>query len=1030
MPGSVKIFLSTVSDEFRAYRDQLRTDLTRHNVEVKVQEDFNDLGGDTLDKLDVYIAHCDCVVHLVGDMTGSAPLDRDVETLLAKHPNLVADLPPLAEALNLGLAASYTQWEAWLALYHRKPLFIAKAAEKAARGPKYAPTDASRAAQTAHLARLEALKRYPGCDFSGPDDLAKHVFASAILDLLAKADGGKTSRRPNNLPFASLGSLFKGRGEPLDKLHKALNVDAGGATAIVGRALHGLGGIGKTRLAVEYALKHEGEHSALLFVRADTPAALETSLAALAGPDVLDLPEKDAREDAVKIPAALGWLENHPGWLMILDNVDDAPAVAAVAKLLARLNGGKAIVTGRAANFPASVRKLELGVLDKAASVAFLLERTDEDRARSIDDAKLAQELAGELGGLALGLEQAGAYIATERIGFARYLELWREKRATVLDWFDKNLMSYDHDAGLAATWATSVDRLTPDARRLLERLAFLAPEPVPNSLIEVAAPGASPGFDARAARANLFAYSLVSRAAVETGKTTQDGFAVHRLVQDFTRRLMTEARREAALREALGWVDRAFHGEPRDVQNWQVLDPLAPHVFAVAKQSDEAAIAAPTTRLFNLLALLLQAKARYAEAEPLFRRALAIDEASAGPDHPDVAIDLNNLGLLLHATNRLGEAEPLFRRALAIDEASSGPVHSRVATDLNNLGLLLHATNRLGEAEPLFRRALAIFEARYGRDHPQVASALNNLAGLLGATNRLGEAEPLFRRALAIDEASYGSNYPNVARDLNNLAVLLRSTNRLGEAEPFYRRALAIDEASYGPDHPQVARDLNSLAGLLGDTNRLGEAEPLYRRALAIDNASYGPDHLDVARDLNNLAGLLRVTNRLDEAEPLCRSALAIFEASHGPDHPVVAIGLNNLAGLLRARNRVGEAELLYRRALAIDEASYGPDHPTAAIRLNNLAGLLRAANRPVEAEPHCRRALAIDEASYGPNHPEVARALNNLAGLLQETNRSDEAEPLFRRALAIFEASYGPYHSQTYRVRANLAALERSRG
>ena len=154
MPESVKVFLSTVSDEFRAYREQLRTDLTRHNVEVKVQEDFKDLGGDTLDKLDVYIAHCDCVVHLVGDMTGSAPPRRDVDALLAKYPDLTADLPPLGEALRDDVEISYTQWEAWLALYHRKLLVIAKAADKAARGPSYAPTDASRAAQAAHLTRL------------------------------------------------------------------------------------------------------------------------------------------------------------------------------------------------------------------------------------------------------------------------------------------------------------------------------------------------------------------------------------------------------------------------------------------------------------------------------------------------------------------------------------------------------------------------------------------------------------------------------------------------------------------------------------------------------------------------------------------------------------------------------------------------------------------------------------------------------------------------------------------------------------
>ena len=184
---SAKIFLSTVSDEFRAYRDQLRSDLTRHNVEVKVQEDFKDLGGDTLDKLDVYIAHCDAVVHLVGDMTGSDPGEHALGALRAKYPDLADKLPPLGEALRNGSGVSYTQWEAWLALYHGRLLFIAKAADSAERGPKYAPTDASRAAQAAHLARLKAMDRYPGCTFTSPDNLAKHILSSAILDLLVKA---------------------------------------------------------------------------------------------------------------------------------------------------------------------------------------------------------------------------------------------------------------------------------------------------------------------------------------------------------------------------------------------------------------------------------------------------------------------------------------------------------------------------------------------------------------------------------------------------------------------------------------------------------------------------------------------------------------------------------------------------------------------------------------------------------------------------------------------------------------------------
>ena len=107
---------------------------------------------------------------------------------------------------------------------------------------------------------------------------------------------------------------------------------------------------------------------------------------------------------------------------------------------------------------------------------------------------------------------------------------------------------------------------------------------------------------------------------------------------------------------------------------------------------------------------------------------------AGHGPDHTNVSIGLSNLALLLQATNRLGEAEPLYRRALAIDEASYRPDHPEVATDLNNLASLLQATNRLGEAEPLYRRALAIFEASLGPDHPNTVTVRGNLAALEAA--------------------------------------------------------------------------------------------------------------------------------------------------------------------------------------------------------------------------------------------------------------------------------------------------------
>ena len=177
---------------------------------------------------------------------------------------------------------------------------------------------------------------------------------------------------------------------------------------------------------------------------------------------------------------------------MILDNVDDGAAVAAVSQLLPRLNGGHVIVTARAANFPAPIRKLELPALSEDAATQFLLERTENDRSKAPDDARWRGGWRANSAVWRSGLKQAGAHIATDRIGFARYLKLWSENREKALAWADPILTGSERT--LATTWATSVARLSPESRRLLDRLAFLAPDPVPDSLLDVVVPGRGGG--------------------------------------------------------------------------------------------------------------------------------------------------------------------------------------------------------------------------------------------------------------------------------------------------------------------------------------------------------------------------------------------------------------------------------------------------------------------------------------------------------------------------------------------------------
>jgi tetratricopeptide (TPR) repeat protein len=921
----LRIFISAVTSEFGKARDALAADLRAQGHTVHVQGDFQQ-GPDNatlLGALAAYIRDCHAVVCVIGNYCGSSPPASAAKRFSEVLPKEIKE-------------ASFTQWEFFLARHSNRRTYVYMARDDY-KPDEDAASGSGAALQSSYIEYLKANGVHY-TQFSDAKELRIAVLRDEPKIAAEPAPPSRPVAKPIVLPYPSIGDLFKGRDEFMQRLHESITRARGGRTAIVSQALYGLGGIGKTRAALEYAWAHADDYTALLFVVAETPEALRRNLAALAG--VL-LPQLDTTDDAARLAAVLDWLKADPGWLLVLDNVDTLDALAEVERQLSGLTGGHVVITSRLKDFAAHIEPLQLDLLAVDDATAFLMERTKGRRRTSSDDAAKAREVANDLGRLALALEQAGAYIGRHTLTFAEYQERWRLSRDQVLEWWGPTMTGYPRS--VAVTWQTSVAQLSAGGRLLLGRLAWLAPEKVPESLLDVSVPGAE-AENLRDAYDDLAAYSLVTRDAAGPF------FLVHRLVQDVTRRSLAGEARRRTLNDALRWINAAFAGDPTDVRTWPTFDPLAPHVRTVTTHGEAMGIPEPTGRLMNQLGILLNGKALHADAEPLKRRVLAITEKNLGPDHPIVAACLNNLAQLLQDTNRLVEAEPLMRRALAIDEKYFGPDDPVVSRGLNNLALLLQTTNRLDEAEPLLRRALAISEKSLGSDHREVAINLNNLAQLLKDTNRLDEAEPLLRRALAINQKSFGPDHPEVATNHNNLAQLLQLTNRLAEAEPLMRCALAIDEKSFGPDHPRVAIDLNNLAQLLKATNERADAEPLMRRALAIDEKSFGPDHPAVARDLNNLARLLHDTNRLDEAQPLMRRALAIDEKSFGPDHPEVAIDLNNLAGLLIATDWLVEAEPLLRRVVVIFvefTRRTGHRHPHLDAAFRNYASVLAAMDK-----------------------------------------------------------------------------------
>jgi tetratricopeptide (TPR) repeat protein len=834
-------------------------------------------------------------------------------------------------------------------------------------------------------------------------------------DTLKLSTGEKEKEPPVsliwNLPH-NRNPNFTGRERLLDQLRSALS---SGKSAVLIQATSGLGGLGKTQLAIEYAYRHAQDYRMVWWIKSEEPVKLADNYSEIA--QALKLPEKDEIDQRVIIEAVKCRLGQDAGWLLIFDN---AHGPAEVRDYLPPGGRGHILITSRNPDWGGTVQPLPVEVLNPEESVELLRKRTRQS------DEEAAAALAGALGHLPLALEQARAYMEETGISLNDYLKIFQESHQ---DLMRREISSTDYPSSVATTGEISFQRVqekSPEAMDLLNLCAFLAPDDIPLEIIKDGAKFIPEPltwavkdeikFDDLIAA--LIRYSLIER--------DQDYISIHRLVQAVTRNRMEEKNKKEWCEAAVQLVNSAFRFASNDAQSWPLVARLLPHALEAAAHSEPLKItSAEVGRLLHESALYLEIRAQLKEAKDIYKKALAVYEVIHGPEHPKVATVINHLGGVLQIQGNLEGAKAYFERALRIDEAAYGPEHPDLATVVNNLGMVLKALGDPEGAKAYFERALRIYEATYGPEHPTVAAVINNLGGLLKDLGDLEGTKTCFERALSIDEATYGPDHPTIATRVNNIGGLLKDLGDLEGARACYERALKIDEAAYGPNHPHVATSINNLGSILRDLGDLEEARACIEWALRIDKTTYGPDHPNVARDLNNLGMALKDLGDLKGAKECHERALRIDKTTYGPDHPNVAIRINNLGDVLQDLGDPKGAKECYERALRIDEAAYGPDHPNVAIRINNLGDVLQDLGDPEGAKECFERALRIDEAAYGPDHPNVATGINNLGNVLRDLGDLEGAKECFERALRILKKFYGEDHPNTKIVKDNLEQI-----
>ena len=743
--------------------------------------------------------------------------------------------------------------------------------------------------------------------------------------------------------------FFTGRDDILNRLHDYFKQ----SRTI---AIEGLGGIGKTQIALEYAYRYQDTYSFVLWGNAENEVALTKDFVEFSR--LLLLPQRNKRDEPAIVASVESWLTQHGNWLLILDNADD---LTLVSRFIPSGDHGHILLTTRRAITNLIARSFTIEKMDEDEGVVFLLRRAGKLVSSnpvafaqvSEEEYHVASEIVNEMDGLPLALDQAAAYIADASCSVTDYLEAYKRRGAGLLARLDEESQ---YPASVATTWSLSfekVEKSDPIAADLLHVLAFLAADAIPEDMLVASAAKLGPRLQKLTddptllndACATLRRFSLVRR------DTDHHLLSIHRLVQAVLRATMTGKTQQEWAERTVRAVNLAF--PEVEFTTWPQCERYLPHARICATWIEQEQMTFPEAALLLLrIGWYLKERARYKEAESLVKQAVEISTPRLASDHVDIAQMLAVLAGIYDAQGRYAEAEPLSLRALTIYEQRLGPEHPYTARSLSNLASLYNAQGNYVRAEPLYLRALALREQVLGPEHPDTAGSLSNLAYCYVDQGRYVEAEPLMQRALAISEHVLGPHHPDTAANLNNLAELYCQQGKYAEAEPLYLRALAICEQQLGPDHPDTANSLDNLAGLYFQWGDYTKVAPLYQRALTISERQLGPDHPDTADCLDNLAALYCEQEKYMEAESLLKRALTIYERQLGPDHPDTASCLHNSARLYDRQGHFTKAEPLYLRALTIREQQLGHNHPHTLMTREKYSDLQQKLRLQAEAE------------------------------------------------------------------------------
>jgi tetratricopeptide (TPR) repeat protein len=813
--------------------------------------------------------------------------------------------------------------------------------------------------------------------------------------------GNVPARNPN----------FTGRAELLDQLGERLT--AGGAAAVLPAALHGMGGIGKTQMAIEYIYRHLGDYDIVWWIQAAQQAQIRAGLTELA--QRLDLPGSAEAHTAVSaVREALRIGQPYQNWLLVFDSAESPETVL---PFFPTNGSGQILVTSRNPDWADVARPLEVAVFKRAESIELLRRRGPE-----INDED-ADRLAEALGDLPLAIAQAAAWRTETGMPVGEYLRLFNEKVAEILDTSSPT----GYEVSVAAAWNVSFDELNkrnPAAHQLLQVCAFFGPEPISRSLFEgVRGVTIAPELDA------------ALRDPMQLGRTIRDinryGLAkidhrnntlqLHRLVQLVLSNRMTPQRAAQMSHGAHLLLANLDPNDPVSSKQWPRYQILLPHAYAskVIECDDSWA----RQLIINLMSSLYF-WGDHEEAASLARQAVNVWSDKLGEDDLQTLRAARNLGYYLWTLGRYAEAAEVNQRTVELHRRKSGEnseetvlAELAVATDLKGKGDFLAA---LDLNDQIHKKAKGLF----GDDDPTTLMTAHDLIVSLGLAGHYRRGQELANIVYRRREDVLGYDNPDTMSTLNALILARREAGDYVWARIEQEKLAERSSALFGADRAATLRRFHHLAVARRKAGNHQGALELSARVMNHFHLRYGKNHPSAMACALAQSIDLRHANQLEPARELSDQTVDRYRQSLGEQHPHTLSALVDLAVTLRLLGDASAARQLDERSLEQFRTALGPDHPSSIVSAINLASDLAALGETKNALQMETEALERASRILGPDHPTSLAALANLVLDLRTLGRIQEAETKYADVVTRYRKLLGESHPGTMRAASGQRA------